>query len=45
MWAPIRLFWQLLVGAAVVATGSKFVVVALPHQVPHKVHVAWEAAI
>lgn len=30
MCAPIRLFWQELVGAAVVATGSKFVVVALP---------------
>lgn len=26
----IRLFWQVLFGAAIVATGSKFVVVALP---------------
>lgn len=30
MWAPIRVFWQMLVGAAAVAPGSKFVVVAIP---------------
>lgn len=31
MCVPIRLFWQELIGAAIVARDTKFVAVALPH--------------